>query len=261
VLEQDMRVFELIYKRQNVYLFAILSMLICDTLLQVRALAKDVAVSQHWQQLIELYIKNEFSAGNKNIRKFERVGPFAITIECGSLGQNDCENAKQLLGESFEPSANVLLIPSELGLISFVFDTSAHLESMLPIAIKDYAGGVSDTSDRQCSMFYKHTASRIQKGKILIATDQPNNKYYSCLVFQIGRLLGPGFSLTERFSDAWDKAFKSSSNSKLKQIAHIYGVLEYMHMCPELVAGMSETEARRVLLRPNGCMSKLQGIN
>ena len=229
--------------------------------LQGNAFATEVTISEHWKQLVDLYIKNEFSNGNVKLRKFERVGPIAIVIDCGSLEQSVCQNAKQVLDESFEPSANVRLIPSKLGEITFVFDNSAHLEAMLPIAMKDNAGGVSDTSDRQCAMFYKFADSTIQRGKIFASTDQPPNRLYACLVFQIGRLLGPGFSLTDRFSDAWDGILSLSSDDKLKRIAHIYGMLEYMHMCPELVPGMSEDEVRRALLKPTGCMSKLERTN
>jgi hypothetical protein len=225
------------------------------------ASANEVTVSERRKQLIELYIQNEFSKGNNKLRKFERVGAFAISIECGSLDQSVCQHAKQILDEAFEPSANVRLVPSVLGLITFVFDNSAHIEGLLPNAVKDYAGGVSDTSDRQCAIFYRHANSLIEQGKIFVSTDQPSNRLYACVVFQIGRLLGPGFSQTDRFLDAWDGLLSRSSYSKLKQIAHIYGILEYMHMCPELVAGMSEVEARRALLRPDGCMSKLEGIN
>jgi hypothetical protein len=223
--------------------------------------ANEVSVAERWNQLVDLYIKNEFSNGNLKLRKFERVGPIAIVIDCGSLEQSVCQHAKQVLNESFEPSANVRLIPSKLGEITFVFDNSAHLEAMLPIAMKENAVGVSDTSDRQCAMFYKFADSTIQRGKIFASTDQPPNRLYACLVFQIGRLLGPGFSLTDRFSDAWDGILSLSSDDKLKQIGHIYGMLEYIHMCPELVPGMSEDQVHRALLNPTGCMSKLERIN
>ena len=229
--------------------------------LQGNAIATEVTVSERWKQLVDLYIQNEFSKGNVKLRKFELVGAIAIVIECRSLEQSVCQHAKQVLDESYEPSTNVRLVPSALGVITFVFDTSAHVEAMLPIAAKDYADGVSDTSDRQCAMFYKYTESSIKRGKIFASTDQPPDRLYACLVFQIGRLLGPGFSQTERFLEAWDGILSRSSNDKLKRIGHIYGMLEYMHMCPELVAGMSEDEVRRALLKPTGCMSKLERIN
>jgi hypothetical protein len=225
------------------------------------ASANEVTVTERRKQLIELYIQNEFSKGNSKLRKFETVGAFAISIECGSLDQSVCQNAKQILDKAFEPSANVRLVPSVLSLITFVFENSAHIEGLLPNAVKDYAGGVSDTSDQQCAIFYSYANSRIEKGKIFVSTDQASKRLYACVVFQIGQLLGPGFSQTDRFLDAWDGLLSRSSDDKLKQIAHIYGILEFMHMCPELVAGMLEVEARRALHRPGGCMSKLEGIN
>jgi hypothetical protein len=242
-------------------LMAVAIVAICIFSLQQKAFATEVNVSERWKQLIDLYIKNEFSKGNARLRKFERVGAIPIAIECGSLEQSDCQHAKQVLNGAFEPSANLSLIPSALHLITFVFDNSANVKAMLPIAAKEYASGFFDTSDPQCAIFYKYADSSIQQGKIFAATDQPSNRLYACMVFQIGQLLGPGFSITDRFSDAWDGILSLSSDDKMKQIKHIYGILEYMHMCPELVAGMSEVEARQSLLNPNGCMTKLEGIN
>ena len=46
--------------------------------------AGEATVSERWKQLVDLYIQNEFSKGNTKLRKYERVGPFAIKIECGS---------------------------------------------------------------------------------------------------------------------------------------------------------------------------------
>lgn len=227
---------------------------------QENAFATNVTAFERRKQIVDLYIKNEFSNGNIKLRKFELVGAIAVIIECGSLEKSVCQQAKQVLNETFEPSANVRLIPSSLGVISIVFDNSTHVEGMLPIAVKDYASGVSDTSDRQCAMFYQYADSTIQRGKIFVSTDQPSNKLRACLIVQIGRLLGPGFSQTDRFSDIWRGLLSRSSDDRLKRIAHIYGILEYMHMCPELVAGMSEFEARRALIRADGCMSKLEGI-
>ena len=199
--------------------------------------AGEATVSERRKQLVDLYIQNEFSKGNTKLRKFERVGPFAIKIECGSLEQSVCQQAKQVLNKAIEPSANIRLIPSELGLITFVFDNSVHVEALLPNAVKEYAGGGSDTSDRYCAVFYSYSDSRILQGKIFVSTDQPPNKLYACLVFQVGQLLGPGFSQTDRFSDAWNGIFELIVGHKLKRIRHIYGMLEYMHMCPELIPG------------------------
>lgn len=221
--------------------------------------AGDSAKSERRKQLVQLYLSDEFANGNVKLRKFDLVGTVPISIDCGSLDQSECQFAKQTLDRSFEPSANAELKLSTKPVIIFTFARRTETEALLPLAIADYAGGVSDVSDPECAMFYQYAEPRILRGKIIASTDQPQNKLRACLIVQINRLLGPMFSLTDKFSLRWSASLSKESDEELDQTRHIAAILEYLHMCPKLQPGMSENEVLRVLVTPTNCGLNLEG--
>lgn len=221
--------------------------------------ADDDVVSPRWRELVQYYIENEFANGNLTLRKFDLVGAIPISIECGSLEQSVCESAKKTLNQSIEQSVNLQLALSTTPAITFVFANNSQLKILSPQVVDDYSGEVSDVSDPECEVFYKYSGSRIQRGKLLASTDQPLNKLRACLIVQASRLLGPGFSGTDKFALRWSASLSRESDEELDQTHHITGILEYIHMCPELTAGLPESEVRRILLSPSSCISKIEG--
>jgi hypothetical protein len=223
--------------------------------------AGEAAKSERRNQIIQLYIKYEFSNGNVKLRKFDLVGTIPIFIECKGLDQSLCQHAKQTLDRSFEPSINAQLKLSASPVITFDFADSKQMGTLLPLATEEYAGGVSDVSDPECVMFYQYADPRILRGKIIASTDQAPNKLRACMIVQIGRLLGPGFSVTDKFSLQWSAALGKESDEKLDQTRHISSILEYIHMCQELKPGMLESEVLKILLMSTHCALNLEGIN
>lgn len=224
-------------------------------------LADEAAISERLKQIVQLYIRNEFSNGNVKLRKLDLFGIIPFSGECVGLNQSQCIFTKKTLDRSFEPSASAQLKISTSPVITFVFAGGKQAGSLLSTAIEEYAGGVSDISDPQCAMFYQYADSRILRGKIIASIDLPANKLRACLIVQINRLLGPGFSLTDKFSIQWNAALSKKSEEKLDQTRHISAILEYIHMCPKLKPGMLESEVLKVLLVPTNCASNLEGIN
>ncbi len=242
-------------------LIAVIVVMFSAFILPGNVLADEAAISERRKNIVQLYVRNAFSNGNVKLRKFDLFGTIPITGECVGLNQSQCIFTKQTLDRSFEPSANAQLKASASPVITFVFAGGKQMASQLPPAIAEYAGGVSDISDPQCAMFYQCADSRILRGKIIASIDQPANKLRACLIVQISRLLGPGFSLTDKFSIRWSASLSKESEEKLDQTRHISAILQYIHMCPKLKPGMSESEVLKVLLVPTNCALNLEGIN
>ena len=224
------------------------------------SIADDMAISQRWNQLVEYYIENAFANGNLTLRKFDLVGTIPIAIECPNLTQTACATGGKILSMSIDQSPNLQFKLSEQPAVTFVFGVNSQIKSFSEQALKDYSGGISDVSDPECEVYYKYSGSRIQQGTIFASINQLPAKLSACLIVQVGRLLGPGFSATDKFSLRWSAALRLQTEEQMGQTKNITGILEYIHMCPELTPGLTEVEVRKILLSPKSCISKLEGV-
>lgn len=209
---------------------------------------------------IEIYLDAAFSNFRTKLIKPGTLGPFSYRIFCLNVTHDKCTSAVlnklyrglplwhnrfRLKGKSISPD------------ITYVYtNTNGAIAKKVELT-NLYAKQFTDSADPDCQLYYMIRNDVIEKTTIVISLDSPLPKQKLCLAYQTQQSTGLSLPGNMSFSVVWESppAGKSYFNAAdLNRIAESLRLLSYIHMCPDLKAGMSRDEAKRVLSAPNTCL-------
>ena len=217
------------------------------------------------QQYIDAYIKFAFESGKlERLRKIKVADAIPIEVICSIPSEAMCREVRATLSHSVHTSTNVKFKFDGFPILRIEFFDQSNAESIRKAASEEFLGKNSDVSDTDCQAFYQLDGSDIARAKILVAGYQPERKLGACIITQVGLTLGLGTVDGRNFKTLWNlqpRGLDDLDDSGIKTMGDAYSFYEHIHMCPEIHAGQTRDEARRVLELPESCISKIGGVN
>ena len=218
-------------------------------------------LSAKWHLVVDSYINMAFSGGKRPfITKFDLQGPIPLEVNCSIPSSAKCAELNTTLSHAVQTNLNVRF--------SFGLDPAIRVEffppessrDILGLAQEEFVAGTSDVSDPECMTFMMKSENVIVKSKILISSGQPENKLKACISEQFARALGLGSVGDSGFATLWTNGLRVFGDQDYVKLEDSNGILEYVHQCPEIQAGMTAAEVRSKLELKTSCISKLGGV-
>jgi hypothetical protein len=215
---------------------------------------------------VETYIQLSLLNSNGALRKIAKSGPLAIQGVCiasPTIGCNKSILNDQINGAFLRNSGIEATVASENPDIKII-----HIGEM-GLAIKRrelsalYLGGFSDSDDLDCQLYYSIKENMIEKVVIIVSLDSPVLKQRFCLASQA--LQGLGMSLPNGlpFSKLWKNPTDGLNTFNYEFVSRItksYGILQRVHMCPEIKPGMKASDIRQLLVGSTICLDGIDFI-
>lgn len=221
--------------------------------------------SKKFDELTKAYLNSAFGSGNNTLVKFDTNGPIKFRMFCNPQDREKCSLANKYVSDSIGQSATSQMTYNKDGPLEIVFSGFMFLPGYQIIYTnQDFAGQFSEADDKDCQLYYELDVSRslIKRASIIVSFNAPPEKIRYCLASQHMRLLGLTVEGKKGFSQIW-KAYPHLSkvaDQEFKELVHSYTLLEFIHMCPAIKAGMTK-QAVRELLKPDSiCFRDLGGL-
>ena len=221
--------------------------------------------SKKFDELTKAYLNSAFGSGNNTLIKFDTNGSIKFRLFCNPQDREKCSLANKYVSDSVGQSTTSHMAYDKDGPLEIVFSGFMFLPGYQIIYTKrDYAGQLSESDDQDCQLYYELDVSRslIKRASIIVSFNAPPEKIRYCLASQHMRVLGLTVRGKKSFSQIW-KSYPDLSkitDREFKELVHSYTLLEFIHMCPAIKAGMTK-QAVRDLLKPDSiCFRDLGGL-
>ena len=206
------------------------------------AVITSVSASQGFElppEQVATYLQSSLSNSSALLRKPDKVGPVGFHRSCMDIGPDKCNTSflnkrfKGMLGgnsrvkltaEKDNPDIK-LIIASGFGAVVAKRDLSAS-----------YVGGFSDSDDPDCQLYYSIKDNMIKKVVIVVSLDSPELKQKFCMASQFMQGLGLALPYGMPFSKLWRRppdGQNAFTDKNVSDLTESYGILSYIHMCPE----------------------------
>ena len=215
---------------------------------------------------LETYIQLSLTNSNGALRKIAESGPLAIQGVCiasPTIGCNKSILNDQINGAFLHNSGIKAKVTSENPDIKIIHIGSMGLANKRRELSALYLGGFSDSDDLDCQLYYSIKDNMIGKAVIVVSLDSPVLKQRFCLASQALQGLGVSLPNGSPFSKLWKNptdGLYTFNDEFVSKITKSYGILERIHMCPELKPGMKAPDIRQLLVGPSSCLDGIKFI-
>ena len=220
--------------------------------------------SEKWQNYIKTYANIAFASGTReSLRRIEVSEAIPMEINCSIPSEISCKKIREIISHNVQIDVNFRFRFDVNPIIRIEFFDKTNADAIRKVAEEEFAGGISDVSDIDCEMFIRLEGSNIIHSKVLISSEQAELKLRACLIVQVGQAVGLGPVDGGGFATIWSHkpyGLSDLDDHGIRLLRDTYGFDEYLHMCPELHAGMKLEEVKAKLELPDSCISKIGGI-
>jgi hypothetical protein len=220
--------------------------------------------SKKFDQLTNAYLNSAFGFGNNTLIKFDTNGSIKFRMFCNPQDREKCSLANKYVSDSVGQSTTSHMTYDKDGPLEIVFSGFMFLPGYQIIYTKQYyAGQLSEADDQDCQLYYELDVSRslIKHASIIVSFNAPPEKIRYCLASQHMRVLGLTVEGKKSFSQIW-KSYPDLvkiTDREFKELVHSYALLEFIHMCPAIKAGMTKQAVRDLLKADSICFRDLDG--
>jgi len=215
---------------------------------------------------ISVYVQLSLLNPNGVLRKIFKAGPLAVQAVCVSSSSSTCNKTilnKQLNGAFGGNTRIKKRVSRQNPDIKFLHIGAGGLAAKKRELVAAYDGGFSDSDDLECQLYYSIKNNIINNVVIVVSLDSPVLKQNFCLASQV--LQGLGLSLPNgmSFSQLWKNptgGLYEFNDEYVARMVKSYGILGYIHMCPELKPGMKAPDIRRLLAGRSSCLDGFEFI-
>jgi hypothetical protein len=216
-------------------------------------------------EVILSYLKAAFSYDeNSRLRKFDLVGGIPFAFECKVADVSKCASSFLAANEAIRVTEELKLQDSKQPKLRIIFVDLRSAMRVRDELLKASTDGTSDVSDSQCQVFISYAGPVITKAAIVVDVEQTALRQRICTTVQLSRALGLANPANATFADLWNEdpnGYEHMNESGFLTLRHSNTILNSIHMCAALSAGMGFRDVAR-LLEPtdNVCMRDLRGI-
>jgi hypothetical protein len=216
------------------------------------------------KNLVEFYVKRAFAYNTRTkLIKLDVKEAIPFSLECNLASEYLCARPYLSITRSLQVSRTVKFYRSENSKLRFIVEDDAGIAKTSLHMLDVYAGGFADTSDSGCQVFYALTGSNITSAAILMSIDQDDLKQKVCVTLQLGQAMGLSTPANAGFEPAWTtepSGYRHLDDTGYKELQLNYSILEYVHMCPALNAGMNLHNVISILVTEPICTQAITGL-
>jgi hypothetical protein len=217
-----------------------------------------------FKYLVEFYAQRAFAYNTRTkLIKLDVKEAIPFSLECNLISEYLCAGSYLSILRTLQVSPTVKFYRSENSKLRFILEDDAAIAKTSSHMLDVYRGGFADTSDSGCQVFYALTGSSITSAAILMSIDQDDLKQKICVTVQLGQAMGLSTPANAGFESAWTtepSGYRHLDDAGYKELQLNYSILEYMHMCPALNAGMNLHNVISILVTEPNCTRALTGL-
>lgn len=213
-----------------------------------------------------VYVQLTLLNSNGALRKISKTGPLAIQAVCvasPTIGCNKSVLNNQINSALFQNSGLDIKVTSENPDIKIIHIGALGLANKKREFSTLYLDGFSDSDDLDCQLYYSIKENVIEKVVIIVSLDSPVLKQRFCLASQALQGLGVSLPNGLPFSKLWKNptdGLYAFTAEFVSRITKSYGIMEYIHMCPDIKPSMKAPDIRRILVENSRCLDGLDFI-
>jgi len=212
--------------------------------------------------IIERYVEAAFPHPDSGLKKFNIKGSLAVEVFCWVDEISMCQSTKKFISEAIqETSALRLQETMHSPDVEFVFASKSHFDEVVEDSARKFFGGFSDAKDSDCKLFYSTEGSTIKQARIIVSLEQARKKAVTCLQQQFQQALGLSLINDFPFSVLWSfhpDGLQDRTPVELDELRRASLVLETIHSCTELTAGMTKAQVAAVLNNNPMCFTGIE---
>lgn len=219
-------------------------------------------------KLTEAYIEAAFPTDDGRLRKFKNSSRIRYSIDCFSGYEQKCALSRVYLQAAMFENPNMRLEEGGAGDVRFALAGKNMLTRLKADMTVLFSGGIVDVEDLDCQLYMSLRGDHIVAAVIVVSHDSSPEKITTCLLVNFYRVLGLSQEGDAPFSATWARRSKSEKELTLNELKvlpsfqigqNAFKVLEYIHSCHEIVAGMTKSEVFALLSKDSVCLRDLKG--
>jgi hypothetical protein len=136
--------------------------------------------------------------------------------------------------------------------LKIIFADQQVIEKKLQDMLGQTVGYFQDSGDSQCSLYYELDGVFISHAVILVSLDASDFKQRTCVANQFLQSIGLSLADNKSFNELWNAKLNPLSNlseAELATLVHAASIYTYIHMCEDIVGGMSKLEVVATLAK------------
>lgn len=219
-------------------------------------------------KLTDAYIEAAFPTGDGRLRKFKNSSQIEYSIDCVSESKQKCTDSRAYLQTAIFENPNMRIMEGKAGSVRFAF-ASKNIATRLRANRTDlFPTGIVDVEDVDCQLYMNLRKDHIVAAIVVVSRESSPQKISVCLLVNFYRVLGLSQKGGAPFSETWARRSKSEKELTLdemkvspsfRETQNAFKVLEYIHSCHEIVAGMTKSEVIALLSKDSVCVRDLKG--
>ncbi|MFO1034925.1 MAG: hypothetical protein U1E15_12945 [Hyphomicrobiales bacterium] len=258
---------------RNNYIAVIISVIIAAHFFCISAArAKEI----DRQGLVDSYLAAAFGSSRTSLVKFANSANNVLRVYsyCDAISDSDCETSSQHFTNAIRGDDRIRMERVTYGDLMFVItndkEAATYIKALSRVFSQAGAGEAQiDVADPQCQLFTKVSDSSIVKAEIVASIDSDSEKLEYCLLISFYRALGLSFSADKTFDELWTQIAadrQQASSTPAERSAHFLAwrtnalILEHIHQCPKLHAGMSKNEVQELLTDDSICLKDILSV-
>jgi hypothetical protein len=212
-------------------------------------------IPQEFGKFASTYFASAFSDTRREILKPVDASSRTFSSICISRSRREkCVLLRDRINRSFATNENLRLRPTQsLGDLQVFFADQNIVAFKKGELDKLYLGEFRDSSDKDCALYYKSKKAVVFDRVILVSLDASVAKQRMCLAVQFFQSLGLSFEGQRQFSKLWadgPDALSIVNDSEFERLVGGLKVITYIHMCEDIIPGMTKDEAAAALRTP-----------
>lgn len=219
-------------------------------------------------KLTEAYVEATFPTDDSRLRKFKNSSQIEYSIDCFSENKQKCTDSRAYLQAAMFENPNMRFEERKAGRVRFAFASKNVLTRLRADMTVLFSGGIVDVEDGDCQLYMSLREDYIVAAVIVVSLDSSPQKFTTCLLVNFYRILGLSQKGGAPFSETWARRSKPEKELTLDELKALpsfqdgqnaFKVLEYIHSCHEIVAGMTKSELIALLSKDSVCLRDLKG--